>query len=47
MKQRMMAPQLPAIRVSDFDVLNHWDLDDVKAFGDSIPGYRYSASEYR
>ena len=36
----MMAPNLPQIRVSDID----WDFENVKALGDSIPGYRSSAS---
>ena len=43
----MAPPQLPAIRISsEFEGLNHWGLEDVKAFGNSIPAYRYSASEY-
>ena len=43
-----MAPNLPAlpqIRVSDIEILGDWDLEHVKALGDSIPGYRSSASE--
>ena len=39
-----MAPNLPQIRVSDIDLLNDWDLSNVKAFSDSIPGYRSGAS---
>ena len=35
---------LPQIRISDFEVLKpDWDAG-VKALGDNIPGYRYSAS---
>ena len=43
----MMAPNLalPQIRVSDMEVLGDWDFEQVKAIGDSIPGYRSSASE--
>ena len=41
----MMAPTLPSIRVSDVDILGDWDLENVKAIGDSIPGYQMSASE--
>ena len=37
--------QLPAIRVSDIEVLTDWDFEHVKAFGDSIPGFRSSSSE--
>lgn len=41
-----MAPSLlPQIRVSDIEILGDWDLENVKAFGDSIPGYQMSASE--
>lgn len=39
-----MAPTLPQIRVSEIDLLNDWDLSNVKAFSDSIPGYRSGAS---
>ena len=39
-----MAPTLPQIRVSDSDLLNDWDLSNVKAFSNSIPGYRSGAS---
>jgi hypothetical protein len=38
-----MAPQ---IRVSDMEMLSEWDFANVKAFGDSIPGYRSSASRF-
>lgn len=41
---KSMAPNLPQIRVSDIDLLTDWDFGNVKAFGDSIPGYRSSAS---
>ena len=41
-----MAPNLPQIRVSDIDLLNDWDLSNVKAFSDSIPGYRSGASTF-
>lgn len=41
----MMAPNLPQIRVADIDLLSEWDLsENVRALGDSIPGYRSSAS---
>jgi len=40
-ERMFMAPTLPQIRVQDFD----WDFENVKALGDSIPGYRSSASE--
>lgn len=42
--KRGMAPSLPQIRVSDMEILSEWDFENVKAFGDSIPGYRSSAS---
>lgn len=45
--KKSMAPNLPHIRVSDLsdmDLLSDWDFENVKAFGDSIPGYRSSAS---
>lgn len=38
--------QLPTIRVSDIEILTDWDFENVKAFGDSIPGFRSSSSEY-
>lgn len=37
--------QLPTIRVSDIEILSDWDFENVKAFGDSIPGFRSSSSE--
>ena len=40
-----MAPNLPQIRVSDIEILGDWDFENVKAIGDSIPGYRSSASQ--
>ena len=44
----MMAPNLPQIRVADIDLLSEWDLsENVRALGDSIPGYRSSASKYK
>ncbi len=42
--KKSMAPSLPQIRVSDMEILSDWDFENVKAFGDSIPGYRPSAS---
>ena len=41
----IMAPNLPQIRVSDIEILGDWDFENVKAIGDSIPGYRSSASK--
>lgn len=38
--------QLPTIRVSDIEILTDWDFENVKALGDSIPGFRSSSSEY-
>ncbi|KAL6719373.1 hypothetical protein ACLMJK_003612 [Lecanora helva] len=35
---------LPQIRVSDIEILGDWDFEHVKAIGDSIPGYRSSAT---
>ena len=44
----MMAPNLPQIRVADVDLLSEWDLsENVRALGDSIPGYRSGASKYK
>lgn len=37
--------QLPTIRVSDIEILTDWDFENVRAFGDSIPGFRSSSSE--
>ena len=37
--------QLPTIRVSDIEILADWDFENVKALGDSIPGFRSSSSE--
>jgi len=42
--KKSMAPSLPQIRVCDMEILSDWDFENVKAFGDSIPGYRSSAS---
>lgn len=42
--RKSMAPSLPQIRVSDMEILSDWDFENVKAFGDCIPGYRSSAS---
>lgn len=36
--------QLPTIRVSDIEILADWDFENVKAIGDSIPGFRSSSS---
>ncbi|KAL9134797.1 MAG: hypothetical protein Q9175_004019 [Cornicularia normoerica] len=36
--------QLPTIRVSDIEILTDWDFENVKAFGDSIPGFRSSST---
>lgn len=43
----MTPPQLhlPTIRVSDIEILADWDFENVKALGDSIPGFRSSSSE--
>lgn len=40
-----MAFKHQLFRVSDLDLLTEWDLGKVLAVGDSIPAYRYSASE--
>ena len=37
--------QLPTIKVSDIEILTDWDFENVKAFGDSIPGFRSSSSK--
>lgn len=45
----MMTPpqlQLPTIRVSDIEILADWDFENVKALGDSIPGFRSSSSQF-
>ena len=45
----MMTPpqlQLPTIKVSDIEILSDWHFENVRAFGDSIPGFRSSSSEY-
>lgn len=44
----MTPPQLhlPTIKVSDIEILSDWDFENVKAIGDSIPGFRSSSSEY-
>lgn len=47
--KKSMAPNLPHIRVSDLsdmDILSDWDFENVKAFRNSIPGYRSSASMF-
>ena len=36
---------LPTIKVSDIEILSDWDFENVKAIGDSIPGFRSSSSE--
>lgn len=43
----MTPPQLhlPTIKVSDIEILSDWDFENVKAIGDSIPGFRSSSSE--
>ena len=38
--------QLPTIRVSDIEILADWDFENVKALGDSIPGFRSSSSQF-
>lgn len=38
--------QLPTIRVPDIEILADWDFENVKALGDSIPGFRSSSSEF-
>lgn len=48
-KKVMMTPpqlQLPTIRVSDIEILADWDFENVKALGDSIPGFRSSSSQF-
>ena len=37
--------QLPTIKVSDIEILTDWDFENVKALGDSIPGFRSSSSK--
>ena len=43
----MTPPQLhlPTIKVSDIEILADWDFENVKAIGDSIPGFRSSSSQ--
>ena len=41
---RVMAPTLPSIRMADIEILNDWHIEDVKALGDRVPGYKSSAS---
>ena len=38
--------QLPTIRVSNIEILHDWDLENVRAIGDSIPGFRSGSSEF-
>lgn len=38
--------QLPTIRVSNIEILHDWDLENVRAIGDSIPGFRSSSSKF-
>ena len=38
--------QLPTIRVSNIEILHDWDLENVIAIGDSIPGFRSGSSEF-
>ena len=47
MKGIMTPPQLqlPTIKVSDIEILTDWDFENVRALGDSIPGFRSSSSE--
>lgn len=41
-----MAFKHQLFRISDLDLLTEWDLAKVLKVGDSIPAYRYSASEF-
>lgn len=49
MKGTIMTPpqlQLPTIKVSDIEILTDWDFENVRALGDSIPGFRSGSSEF-
>lgn len=41
----MMAFKHQFFRASDLDLLTEWDFTKLVKLGDSIPAYRYSASQ--